>query len=167
MVSVPVILAGKAAEFTGIRFLNALETGHVLHLSVIRNGYSPILAKKRKDTHMEKMIAYCGLVCTSCPTYLATLHDDDVAREQTAALYSEKFGLNLRPDEINCDGCLSEGGILIAYCQECEIRNCCREKELTNCAFCNEQPCVKLQKFHQFSPDAKESFELLFKELNQ
>lgn len=116
---------------------------------------------------MEKMIAYCGLVCTNCPTYLATLNDDDEAREKTAAFYSEKFGFNLRPEEINCDGCLSESGILISYCQECEIRKCCREKGLKNCAYCNEQPCEKLQKFHQFSPDAKASFELLLKELKQ
>ena len=46
------------------------------------------------------MIAYCGLVCSSCPTFLATQNDDDAAREKTAAFYSKKFGFNLKPEDI-------------------------------------------------------------------
>jgi len=110
---------------------------------------------------MEKMIAYCGLVCSDCPTFLATKNDDDAARAKTAAFYSEKFGFNLTPEDINCDGCLSKGGKLIAYCKACDIRQCCREKGLDNCAVCDDQPCDKLTKFHQFSPDAKTCFDSL------
>ena len=114
---------------------------------------------------MSKMVAYCGLVCSSCPTFLATQNDDDVAREKTAAFYSDKFGFNLKPEEINCDGCLSKGGKLIGYCQSCAIRKCCLKKGLDNCAACEEQPCEKLMKFHEFSPDAKASFEALLKQI--
>lgn len=114
---------------------------------------------------MEKMTAYCGLVCTNCPTYLATLNNDDEARKKTADLYAEKFGFNLKPEEINCDGCLSENGTLISYCQECNIRACCRTKGLSNCAYCDEQPCDKLKDFHKFSPDAKTSFDCLLKKV--
>ncbi len=110
---------------------------------------------------MEEMIAYCGLVCTSCPTYLATQNDDDVARAKTAAHYNKKFGFDVTAQDINCDGCLSEGGKLIAYCQNCEIRECCQDKGLEHCAVCDDQPCEKLAAFHQFSPDAKASFDLL------
>jgi hypothetical protein len=110
---------------------------------------------------MKQMIAYCGLVCSSCPTFLATQNDDDIAREKTAALYSEKFGLNFTPKEINCDGCLSTGGKLIGYCQACKIRKCAIEKSVENCAVCDEQPCEELIKFHKFSPDAKTSFDAL------
>ena len=116
---------------------------------------------------MQKIIAYCGLVCSSCPTFLATQNDDDVARERTAALYSEKFGLNLKPEDINCDGCLSEGEKLIGYCQVCEIRKCGQDKRLDNCAVCEEAPCEKLTKFHEFSPGAKDSFEALKREIAQ
>ena len=119
---------------------------------------------KRREYMTSKMIAYCGLVCSSCPTFLATQNDDDSAREKTAAFYTEKFEFNLKPEDINCDGCLSEGGKLIAYCQSCEIRKCCREKALDNCAACDEQPCEKLTKFHEFSPDAKAYFEVLIKQ---
>jgi hypothetical protein len=114
---------------------------------------------------MSKMIAYCGLVCSDCPTFLATQNDDDAARQETADFYAEKFGLDFKPEDINCDGCKSDGGKLIGYCQTCNIRQCCREKGLENCAHCNDQPCEKLIQFHEFSADAKLSFEALKSEI--
>ncbi len=36
---------------------------------------------------MPKMIACCGLVCTECPTFIATQDDDDEARAKTAVFY--------------------------------------------------------------------------------
>ena len=110
---------------------------------------------------MQPIIAYCGLVCSNCPTFLATQNDDYAARAKTAALYSEKFNLNFKPEDINCDGCTSEGGRLIGYCHSCEIRKCARAKSIENCAACPDQPCDHLVQFHKFSPDAKESFAAL------
>ena len=110
---------------------------------------------------MSIMIAYCGLVCTKCPTYLATQANDDFAREKTADFYLRKFGFKLEPKDINCDGCLSVGGKHIGYCHSCEIRKCAMNKEIEHCVKCDEQPCEKLKRFHQFSPDAKASFEAL------
>ena len=112
---------------------------------------------------MSKIIACCGLVCSKCPTFLATKNNDDNARKKTAAFYSEKFGFNLKPEDINCDGCLSNKGELLGYCSTCEVRKCCREKGLDNCAVCKDQPCDKLTKFHEFSSYAKECFEKLLK----
>jgi hypothetical protein len=71
---------------------------------------------------MSKMIAYCGLVCSNCPSFLATQNNDDAMRRNTAAFYSEKYGFDLKPEEINCDGCKTQGGKLLAYCQSCAIR---------------------------------------------
>ena len=93
---------------------------------------------------MKEMIGYCGLNCSSCPAFLATQNNDDIAREKTAVLFSEKFGLNLKPNKINCDGCLFVGGKLIRYCQSCEVRKCASAKCLHNCAYCDEQPCEKI-----------------------
>ena len=115
---------------------------------------------------MEKMTAYCGLVCTSCPTFLATKTDDNAARAKTAELLAEKYGLAFKPEEINCEGCLSNNGVLIGYCQTCEIRKCCRERGVDHCAFCGEQPCDKLSKFHELSPEAKIAFESLLREMD-
>jgi hypothetical protein len=113
---------------------------------------------------MVKLIAYCGLVCSNCPTYLATQNNDDDARAKTAVLYSKKFGFSLGPEDINCDGCLSSGGRLIGYCSACNIRKCCSAKGLANCTACKEQPCEHLKKFHASSPDAKDSFKKLLRQ---
>ena len=112
---------------------------------------------------MREMIAFCGLVCTNCPTYLATQADDDEARRKTVLFYEKKFGFKLKTEDINCDGCLSVGGKLIGYCHSCEIRKCAINKDVTHCVNCDEQPCEKLLKFHEFSSDAKTAYESLLK----
>ncbi|ACV63811.1 conserved hypothetical protein [Desulfofarcimen acetoxidans DSM 771] len=114
---------------------------------------------------MSGMIAYCGLICSDCPAYLATQNDDDVAREKTAGMYAEKYGFNLKPGEINCDGCLPVGGRLLGFCRACEIRHCCSKKGLKNCVLCDEKQCEKLIKFHEFSSYAKDCFDALKKEM--
>lgn len=113
---------------------------------------------------MSRMIAYCGLVCSECPTFLATKNNDDEARKSTAAFYAEKYGFNLKPEDINCDGCLTEGGRQIGYCRTCEIKKCCSERGLSNCTVCHEQQCERIISFHNFSPEAKACFEALKKE---
>jgi len=110
---------------------------------------------------MTEMIAYCGLVCTSCLQYIATLNDDDILRKKAAKRIAEEFGIQYRTEDINCDGCLSSCGRLIGFCNTCEVRKCGIEKSVENCTVCDDQPCDKLNKFHEFSPVAKESFEAL------
>jgi len=40
---------------------------------------------------MEKMIAYCGINCAGCPTYLATQKNDDSMRKQVQSLWKNQF----------------------------------------------------------------------------
>jgi len=110
---------------------------------------------------MKQMIAFCGLICSDCPAFLATINDDNAAREKTAELFSKRYNINLRTEDVNCDGCLKEGGRLLAYCSSCEIRKCSSEKGLGNCAGCKEQQCGRLKKVHDYSPDAKNLYEKL------
>lgn len=110
---------------------------------------------------MTEMMAYCGLVCTDCPSFRATRDDDDAARARTAAYYRETYGFDLTPAQINCDGCLTNGGRLLPYCQTCQIRTCCAEKGLANCARCEDQPCEHLTALHDFSAHAKARFDTL------
>ena len=42
---------------------------------------------------MEKMIAYCGLVCTDCEAYIATQANDLAALEKMAARAREESGM--------------------------------------------------------------------------
>lgn len=35
---------------------------------------------------MDKMIAFCGIVCSECPAFVATQKDDDAKRKEVAEL---------------------------------------------------------------------------------
>ena len=110
---------------------------------------------------MTKMVAYCGRICSDCAAFLATRKDDDIARQKTAALWVEKFGHHFRPEDINCDGCKSEGKRLVGYCHVCAIRKCAIARGVENCVNCADQPCEELLKFHAYSEEAKASFDTL------
>lgn len=107
----------------------------------------------------EKMTAFCGIPCTECDTYLATRNEGDKARAEVAEQWSKRFKMNFTPEDINCDGCKSEGGALFKSCAVCEIRKCGTTKGIENCAHCDEYTCEKLDQFLQMAPDIKQILE--------
>ena len=104
---------------------------------------------------MDRIIAYCGLVCDECPAYLATQADDDQARTKIAAEWSEGLGVTMKPEDINCDGCLGAGGRKVGYCSMCEIRACAVERSLESCAHCSDYACEQLKGFLKGAPAAQ------------
>jgi hypothetical protein len=104
---------------------------------------------------MEKMIAFCGLDCSECPTFLATRENNDEKRKQVAEQWSKQYKADFKPEDINCDGCLSQTGRLFSHCSVCNIRSCGHEKKRENCASCNEYPCQKLESFFQIAPQGR------------
>lgn len=108
---------------------------------------------------IEEMISYCGIICTECPGYIATQNDDDEARKKTADEWSKNYNADVKPEEVNCDGCLSNTGRLIGHCRVCEIRKCGQDKKIKNCAYCDEYACEKLSQFHEMAKDAKTKLE--------
>ncbi len=114
---------------------------------------------------MDKIIAYCGLTCSSCPAFLATQENNDKKRKEVAKMWSEMFKSDIKPEDINCDGCLSEGERIFNHCKVCEIRKCGRKREVKNCAHCEDYTCEKLGKFFEMAPEAKASLEEIRKSL--
>jgi hypothetical protein len=105
---------------------------------------------------MDKMIAYCGLVCTDCPAYIATQADDRAALEQVAAQWREEFNApGITVEYVVCDGCLAEDGRKCGHCAECDIRACGVSRGVANCAHCDDYACEKLERFFGFAPDAQ------------
>ena len=96
---------------------------------------------------MKHMMGYCGVECSKCPAYIATINDDDELRRKYAAEQSEFYGMEILPERINCVGCLEDGEHL-GYCSMCEIRRCCREKEYATCADCPDYVCEELEKVY-------------------
>jgi hypothetical protein len=117
----------------------------------------------KEKKKMTEMIANCGIVCTRCPAYIATLKNDDTLRKKTASEWSKMFHADIKPEDINCLGCLSQAEPLFSHCFECEIRKCCQEKQVANCAVCSEFPCKKISDFMAIVPEAKAKLDELRK----
>jgi len=104
---------------------------------------------------MKKMISFCGLLCSECGAFVATQNNDDKKRAEVAQLWSKQYDVNLKPEDINCDGCVSDSDRLVGHTRVCEIRKCGKQKGIANCAYCGEYPCKKLGEFFMLVPDAK------------
>ena len=103
---------------------------------------------------MDRIVGFCGLICTECPAYLATLNDDDELRKSTAAKWSEMFKSDIKPESINCNGCTT-AGTKFAHCNECPMRKCAIAKAVTNCGWCRDYPCGHVMQFLKYVPEAK------------
>jgi len=111
---------------------------------------------------MKKMNGMCGMDCSACPAYVATQNNDDDARAKVAALWSKMFKADIKPSDINCDGCLSGSDRLFAHCRKCEIRLCGIEKKLGFCAECGSYSCARLDGLLAMLPKtARENLESL------
>jgi hypothetical protein len=96
---------------------------------------------------MDRMIAFCGVTCTDCQAYVATQADDRDALQEVLAHWSAYFDRpDLTVEDIICDGCLTSDGRLNGYCQQCKIRPCAVTQGVTNCAYCDEYICDKLER---------------------
>ena len=114
---------------------------------------------------MNEMIAFCGIDCHECGALIATRENDDAKRKEVADLWSKEFGADIQAQDINCDGCISEGGILFHHCHVCEIRKCGTEKAIENCAYCADYACDKLEELFTMVPDAKTRLDKIRREM--
>ena len=108
---------------------------------------------------MDELVAFCGLICSNCGAFLATKNNDDEKRIEVAKLWSKEYRSEIKPEDINCDGCISDEGNLFNYCKICEIRKCGKEKGVVNCAYCDDYFCQKLEKFFEMVPAAKQQLD--------
>jgi len=113
---------------------------------------------------MEKMVGYCGIVCSDCPVLVATQKNDDAERRRVAEVFTKQYGKEYKPEDINCDGCISEGPRIFSYCNVCEIRKCGKEKGVGNCASCVDYPCERLSKLFAGYSKAKETLDEIRRE---
>jgi hypothetical protein len=97
---------------------------------------------------MDKIIAFCGLVCSDCPAYIATQAGDRSDLEQVAAGWREDYNAPaITAESIICDGCLVSEGRQCSHCFECELRACGVARDVANCAHCPDYACAKLEGF--------------------
>ena len=105
---------------------------------------------------MDRVVAFCGLICTDCPAYIATQAVDRVALEQVAAQWREEYNApDITVESVMCDGCLADDGRHCGHWYDCELRACGAERGVVNCAGCADYACERLERFFGFVPDAR------------
>jgi hypothetical protein len=102
-----------------------------------------------------KMIAYCGLVCTECPAFIATLSNDT---DKLASLALEWYGTEGDAAFCECEGCTQDKRIN-NFCLECGVRLCAAGRKVVNCAHCQDYGCKTLTNLFQHIPQAKENLD--------
>lgn len=111
---------------------------------------------------MEPMVAYCGLICSDCPAYIATQADDIAGLENVVAEWTRAHGVTgLAVDSVRCDGCLGPEGRKVGHCLECEVRLCALGRGVKNCAHCSDYGCSTIEAFFGFVPDARSTLDRL------
>jgi hypothetical protein len=115
----------------------------------------------------EKMIAYCGLVCTDCDAYIATQKNDDKMRQDVAEDWTKKYNHQFKAADIDCVGCIPTSGKHVGQCYVCPIRKCGQAKGVINCAYCGEYACEELDKYFKMAPVMKANLEEIRKGLKK
>jgi len=112
-------------------------------------------------TTEARVIAMCGLTCSTCPAYIATQDNNLEAKQKIAADWSSPE-FPLVAEEIFCDGC-GVGGRLLSFCHACEVLQCGSAHKVANCAHCADYACDKLQKVWGMlsTPDAKTTLDAI------
>ena len=91
---------------------------------------------------MDKIIAPCGIDCTQCDAYISTQTGNLELKQKLADNYVKQFNKQIPLEDLDCDGCPSEGKH-IGFCAQCSIRSCAFGKGYATCAECNDFPCDK------------------------
>ena len=99
------------------------------------------------ETKNREIISFCGDLCSKCPRYVATMHNDRVKLKHLAELW---YRLGFRdkiflPLEMQCWGCNSQK--VCSY----QINTCEHIVGLSNCGECKFFACEKIKNVFQKS----------------
>jgi len=111
--------------------------------------------RRGKENSMSEMLSHCGLLCHECGAYQATMANDDAKRAEVAEEWSKMYDAEIKPSDINCTGCLTDGPNLFSHTKACEIRKCARERGVPNCAHCEDYGCETVAGLFKMAPEAK------------
>jgi len=89
---------------------------------------------------MKEIISKCGMRCDLCPVFSKNI--DKYNKQYISDTWFKYYGFRILPDNLNCDGCLSNGILLR---KDCYVRECNIKNNTVNCAYCDKLFCDKLQ----------------------
>lgn len=126
-----------------------INIGHAMPRCIIPfNVDSTVNVNKQEITfnYQNDFIAKCGLDCSKCEAYKATINNDDNLRIIVAKKWSKLNNITIKPKEINCLGC-NRLGIKSNFCKSlCPIRQCALKNKFFNCGTCKKlNKCNKIK----------------------
>lgn len=110
------------------------------------------------------MIAYCGIDCSKCFSFLATQSGSREELEKVAKRFTELFHTEVKPEYVVCDGCKEDKRHSYFCSNMCKMRKCCTERGYETCIECAEYPCKELLVEFEHVPDARINLEKLRKQ---
>jgi hypothetical protein len=107
----------------------------------------------------ERIVSYCGIVCSECSAYLATQSGDAAELERVAASWQDEYRLDhVTTTDVSCDGCVTAGR-KAAHCLDCEIRACAQALAVQTCAHCHYYSCEKLERLFELAPKLRDNLD--------
>jgi hypothetical protein len=109
---------------------------------------------------MEPIISRCGYRCDLCLAYRPNIETHPDNQKVLSDGWFQYFGFRIEPEDIRCDGCITQNSKLID--KNCPVRPCVIQRDFENCSQCEEYICENLK---QRLVDFKEIQERLGKEI--
>ncbi len=107
------------------------------------------------------MIAYCGIDCSKCRSYLATQSGNTEELETVAKRLEKIYRTEVKPEYVICDGCKTNKRHSYFCSSKCKMRKCCIDKNYDSCIECSDFPCKELEFEFKNAPEARKNLEKL------
>lgn len=92
---------------------------------------------------MEPIISLCGMRCDLCLAYRPNVETHPENQQLLSDGWYTYFGFRIPPEEITCDGCFPNENETLD--KTCQVRPCVIERNVSNCADCEDYICKKLK----------------------
>ena len=96
-----------------------------------------ICIKKKPD---KTAVTMCGYKCDMCGAYAKNIKKQD-RRKQLSAMWKKYYDIDIKPEDIYCDGCRSKKKVAVLIDDKCPVRLCAADRKLMGCAECGQYPC--------------------------
>lgn len=91
---------------------------------------------------MGEIITRCGYRCDMCMAYRPNAEADPSGLQVLSDGWFKYFGFRVSPENMVCDGCMSESPRLID--DGCPVRPCVISRAISNCSECEDYGCERL-----------------------
>ncbi|MDF2988694.1 MAG: hypothetical protein K0R50_4204 [Eubacterium sp.] len=108
---------------------------------------------------MEKLVAYCGINCATCPLYIATKTEDISMKRELAEKWEKIYNRSFNIEDMKCFGCKSGKKFFLS--DKCNITQCNNNKGIHTCKQCANSPCQRINDFYEWQKDNKTDVEFI------